>query len=190
MVLCVFPVYFTQCSCHQSRVFTTDKGYIFYYQKQHCFVCCIIFYHDIHKVLLFSLQTWNGRIQEFITARKREQKLQTKLTPQISRTSEEDYLSKTDEVPIEEKISELPALIKKDSQSKMPSASSKDLLSLDVKVKSKFAGRCLSHESVFMYCEDVNPVSSLARSKSDEKMFIKGGSGNYLQDSLESKCVF
>lgn len=140
-------------------------------------------------LVAFLLQVWNGRIQEFISARKREQKLQTKLTPQISRTSEEDYLSKTDEVPIEEKINELPALIKKDSQSKMPSASSKDLLSLDVKIKSKFTGRCLSHESVFTYCEDVNPVSSLARSKSDEKMCTKGGSVNYLQDSLESKCV-
>uniref|UniRef100_T1E1T0 1-phosphatidylinositol-3-phosphate 5-kinase n=1 Tax=Cupiennius salei TaxID=6928 RepID=T1E1T0_CUPSA len=130
-------------------------------------------YHIAEVVLV-----WNSRIQEFVTARKKEQKQQSKLAHQISRASEEDSLPKTEELPVEEKAPESPAVISDDIPSTSNVAVS-PLKKISVitamplqKVSSKLYGRSLSFESVFTDFKELHPQSKLSRSKSEEKILF------------------
>lgn len=82
---------------------------------------------------------------------------------------QEESLSKTDESLVEEKASGSPIWTDvNDLKSKILVSPEKE----SVKIKSKFFGRCLSHDSVFAIYDDLSPTSSLTKSKSEEKVFL------------------
>lgn len=117
------------------------------------------------------VHVWNSRIQEFVSARKREQKILTRLTPQVSRTSEEDCVPKMEESQVEDKTIESPPVVSnsKDVVPKNFQSLHKNSSPLTMKLKSKCLGRSMSYESIF--ANILSPASSLTKSRSEEKVF-------------------
>ncbi|XP_035226923.1 1-phosphatidylinositol 3-phosphate 5-kinase-like isoform X2 [Stegodyphus dumicola] len=146
---------------------------------------------------------WNNRIQEFISARKKEQKLHSKLTPQTSKTSEEDTVVKGNSLSSEERTMELAESNVVDTVCSELEHVSAEKIGFEIKLESsklmknhlkkKFSKltipkRSLSCENITELVMPISSESTLVRSKSEPECFICLAEEFDLKNKFDREC--